>query len=292
MTPLSPWWLVRKNRTEDARQALLNLTSTDNTSYNVDNVIAMIKHTIDQEKCIDQGLRYCDCIKGVHLRRTEIACIAGAIPFLAGTGYTSQAIYFLSVAGLDPDAAYNIGLGQNALAFVGVVSSWLLMHYFGRRTLYLWGLSMVSIILLLIGILGTIPINNKGPVWVTGGLMMFFMFVYNSCLGPVAYAIVSETPSSNLRNKTVAIARIFLNLLNFAASWLNPAIINPTAWDLGGKGGFIWFAISLMALVWTFLRFPEMKGRTFGEIDDLFHQKISAKNFSQAHARVAAEPDD
>jgi SP family general alpha glucoside:H+ symporter-like MFS transporter len=302
----SPWWLVRKNRIEDARKALLSLTSSKNIGYDVDAVLAMIRHTVSQEEHIDRGTRYRDCLRGVGLRRTEITCVAGAVPFLAGTGFTSQAIYFLSVAGLSSDAAYNLGLGQNALGFIGVLASWVLMHRFGRRTLYLWGLTITCILLLLVGILGSVPSGgNKGAIWATGALMMTYMFVYNACLGPVAYVIVGETPSSRHRNKTVAIARIFLNILNFCGSWLNPAIINPTAWGLGGKGGYIWFAIAFATLVWTFFRFPEMKGRTYGELvsrptcfvslstdifvqDDLFQREVPAGQFADAAAHVAA----
>ncbi|KAJ4984299.1 sugar porter family MFS transporter [Stagonosporopsis vannaccii] len=265
--PESPWWLVRKNRIEDARKALMSLTSVKDMEHDIDSVLAMIRHTISQEEHVDQGARYWDCFQGVSLRRTEITCVAGAVPFLAGTGFTSQAIYFLSVAGLRSDAAYSLGLGQNALSFIGVLTSWALMHRFGRRTLYLWGLTITCIILLLVGILGSVPSGtNKGPIWATGALMMTYMFVYNACLGPVAYAVVGETPSSRHRNKTVAIARIFLNLFNFGGSWLNPAIINPTAWGLAGKGGYIWCGVAFATLVWTFFRFPEMKGRTYGEI--------------------------
>lgn len=266
----------------------------------------MIRHTISQEEHVDRGARYRDCLRGVGLRRTEITCIAGAIPFLAGTGFTSQAVYFLSVAGLSSDAAYNLGLGQNALGFIGVLTSWALMHRFGRRTLYLCGLTITCILLLLVGVLGSVPSGgNKGPIWATGALMMTYTFVYTACLGPVAYAVVGETPSARHRNKTVAIARIVLNLLNFGGSWLNPAIINPTAWDLGGKGGYIWFGIAFATLVWTFFRFPEMKGRTYGELvnrigpivfssanifaqDDLFQREIPARQFADAPAHVAA----
>ncbi|KAH6620295.1 putative maltose permease [Boeremia exigua] len=287
--PESPWWLVRKNRIKDARKALVDLSSARNLEHDVDSVLAMIRHTVSQEEHVEQGARYRDCLRGSALRRTEITCVAGAVPFLAGTGFTGQAVYFLSVAGLSSDNAYNLGLGQNALAFIGVLTSWALMHRFGRRTLYLWGLTFTCIILLLVGILGSVPSgSNKGPVWATGALMMVYMFVYTACLGPVAYTIVGETPSSQHRNKTVAIARIFLNLLNFGGSWLNPAIINPTAWSLGGKGGFIWFGIALATLVWTFFRFPEMRGRTYGEIDNLFQREIPARQFADTSAHVAA----
>lgn len=51
----SPWWLVRKNRIEEARKALVSLTSAENTAYNVDGVLAMIQHTISSEEHVGQG---------------------------------------------------------------------------------------------------------------------------------------------------------------------------------------------------------------------------------------------
>lgn len=218
----------------------------------------MIRYTIRSEEHVDQGTRYRDCLRGVGLRRTEITCVAGAVPFLAGTGFTSQAVYFLSVAGLSSDAAYNLGLGQNALGFIGVLTSWALMHRFGRRTLYLWGLTITCIILLLVGVLGSVPSGrNKGSIWATGALMMAYMFVYNACLGPVAYAIVGETPSSRHRNKTVAIARIFLNFFNFGGSWLNPAIINPLPGGLGERAVIFGLASLLRRLSGPTFDFPK-----------------------------------
>jgi MFS transporter, SP family, general alpha glucoside:H+ symporter len=71
--PESPWWLVRHERFEDAKRALLKLTSTKSgIPYNIDNQVAMIKATDAMERAMSEGTNYWDCFKGVDLRRTEM----------------------------------------------------------------------------------------------------------------------------------------------------------------------------------------------------------------------------
>lgn len=288
LTCFSPWWLVRVGRIEEAKQALLSLTTKKNVDYDVNAVIAMITNTIEMERAVGKDASYKACFQGPNLRRTEITCVGGAVPLLAGSSFGGLVVYFLSSAGLSPTNSYNVGVGMSAVSFMGVICSWFLVYRFGRRSIYLAAFSILLALLIIIGILGCLPASNTGALWATGGIMILFMFIYMACLGAIAYVVVAEMPTSELRNKTVAIARIFLNLGNFAASWLNPAIINPSAWNLRGKGAFVWAVPCGLTLVWTFFRFPETKGRSFGELDDLFHRGIPARRFKETKANIAA----
>ena len=56
-------------------------------------------------------------------------------------------------------------------------------------------------------------------------------------------------------------------------------MLNPTAWNWGAKAGFFWAVSCLICVVWTYFRLPEPKGRTYGELDVLFEQKVSARKF-------------
>ena len=67
LAPESPWWLVRKGRVEDAKKALLRLTSLDrDTDFDADETVAMIAHTTSLEEQITTGSSYLDCFKGVN----------------------------------------------------------------------------------------------------------------------------------------------------------------------------------------------------------------------------------
>jgi len=109
----------------------------------------MIKKTNDFEKTINEGTSYLDCLKGVDLRRTEIVCLVWLIQAAAGGTFIGYSTYFFESAGLDSSAAFGLTLGQYALGAVGTILSWTLMGYFGRRTLQLSGLVIVSTICVL-----------------------------------------------------------------------------------------------------------------------------------------------
>jgi MFS transporter, SP family, general alpha glucoside:H+ symporter len=158
------------------------------------------------------------------------------------------------------------------------------MRYVGRRTLYLYGLAIMFTILVTVGFMG---IPKDGPAvlgWISGGLLMLFVFTYDITVGPVCYCLVSEMPSTRLRIKSVVIARNCYNIASIVANFLNPPILNPTAWNLKGKGGFVWCGFCFLSFVWSYFRLPEPKGLSAGEIDVLFERGVSARNFSNIKA--------
>jgi MFS transporter, SP family, general alpha glucoside:H+ symporter len=73
LAPESPWWLVRHERPEDAKRALLRLTTAGLENFNVDETVAMMSHTNEVGKWMSSGgTTYFDCFRGTDLRRTEI----------------------------------------------------------------------------------------------------------------------------------------------------------------------------------------------------------------------------
>jgi hypothetical protein len=59
-------------------------------------------------------------------------------------------------------------------------------------------------------------------------------------------------------------------IFNFAI----PYMVNPDQGNLKGKVGFIFGGLAAMATVWSFFYVPELKGRTFDEIDQMFQAKV------------------
>ena len=50
LAPESPWWLVRKNRFEDAKRCILQLVSPCDIPFDADAQVALLKATNDLEK--------------------------------------------------------------------------------------------------------------------------------------------------------------------------------------------------------------------------------------------------
>jgi len=277
--PESPWWLVRRGRTEDAKKALAVLTSSKNAddSFNLEDTIAMMVTTNELEKALESGTGYFDCFKGIDLRRTEIVTVTWVIQNLCGSAFMGYSTYFYEQAGLVTTDAFDMSMAQYALGFIGTVGSWFLMGKVGRRTIYVNGLAVLTLLLLLIGLISIS--NSKGASWGIGSMLLIYTFIYDFTVGPVCYSLVAEIPSTRLKTKSIVIARNVYNVAGIVNGVIVPYMLNPSAWDWRGKSGFFWAGSCFLCLTWTYFRLPEPKGRTYGELDTLFERRIPARKF-------------
>ncbi|OBT53851.1 hypothetical protein VE04_07375 [Pseudogymnoascus sp. 24MN13] len=284
--PESPWWLVRQNRVADAEVALRKLRKKDVDDEEIANTLSMIVYTIKIENEMNTSSAYKDLFKGVNRRRTEITVFTYVIQELC-VPLLSYVVYFLQQAGLPTSQAFKFGLGQYSLAIVGVVVAWFLTPRFGRRTLILSGISFVTATTFLIGFLG-IPTNN--PVMygnVIGALLLLQYFVFFFTCGPVIYTVVTEIPSSYLRSKSVSLARATYNVNVIIYGQLMPRTTQKAWWNWGAKSGFFYGGIMCIGIIWGYFRLPETKDRTFAEIDILFMNGVSARDFPKTKVDLA-----
>lgn len=144
------------------------------------------------------------------------------------------------------------------MAFVGTCLSWVLISYFGRRTIYLSGISGLTSVLLLIGII-SVSTHNEAGLWAQASLCLIWQLFYSLSVGPICYAIISETSAVRLRAKTVVLARNTYNIVTVVAAVLEPYMMNPTEWNWKGKTAFFWAGSAALVVVWTFFRLPELK---------------------------------
>jgi len=157
--------------------------------------------------------------------------------------------------------------------------------------MYLWGLVGMLATLMIVGFLGIPSPSSTKLSWGCGGILIINMLLYFLTVGPVCFTIVPEVPAARLRNKTVAVARAAYNICGIGASFLNPAILNPLAWNLKAKGGFVWSALCILSVVWVYFRLPETKGRTPLELDTLFERKTQTRAFGTTHINTTEMAD-
>lgn len=201
-----------------------------------------------------------------------------AQPF-CGSSMGGTPTYFFIQAGLPTTISFKMSVGGLALAALGTIISWKLLHAFGRRTLYLWGLGLLALILFLVGFISVGAAHSVAGNYAQATLMLMWLFVYYMTVGPICYAIIGETSATRLRNKSVCLARIAYYIAQITCNVVNPYMLNPTAGDWKGKTGFFWGAWALVFFVWTWLRLPEMKGRTYEELDLLFANRVKTRAF-------------
>ncbi|CAK7244174.1 MAG: hypothetical protein STHCBS139747_005709 [Sporothrix thermara] len=296
--PESPWWLVRRGRIEDAKRALLRLTSrkereavdpaTGESSFDTDATIAMMVHTTALEANATKGASYLDCFRGHDLRRTEIVCMVWAIQNFSGNSFSNYSTYFLEQAGLSSRKAYGFALGQYAFNIVGVVGAWFLMSKgIGRRSLYLYGLCGLCCMLFIMGFLGLVPDAHRDQASIaTGSIMLCWALCYQLSVGTVCYSLVAEISTRRLQIKTVVLGRALYIVVGIICSVLTPYMLNPGAWNWQNYAGFFWAGICFLCIIYTYFRVPEPTGRSFAELDVLFEQGVSARKFPTTQVDV------
>ncbi|RSH76957.1 uncharacterized protein EHS24_003895 [Apiotrichum porosum] len=288
LAPESPFYLVRAGRLEDAERSVARLAKRG-AKTQPEQIVAMMVRVTNLEKEHQSGTSYFDCFRGTDLRRTEIVCIAWACQILSGTQFANQPTYFFQQAGFNTANSFNLGLGVKALAFIGTCGSWVTMTFFGRRTIFLWGLGTMTLLLLLVGAVAFPAANSQSAAWGQAALIFAWVFVYDFTTGPLAYAIVGEVSSTRLRAKSVGLARNVYNITKIVAGLLATYQINPTAWNWKGKAGFFWAGSAGLAFVWAYFRLPETKGRSFRELDILFERRVPSRKFKET---VIQETDE
>lgn len=156
---------------------------------------------------------------------------------MANSILTDKSSYFFEQLGLDTSTVYSLNLGGLGLALGGTIISWLVcMPYFGRRTLYLWGMFTMALLLLIIGILN-VWTTRPSVGYSQAALAMFWNLIFDMTVGQLGWSLPAEVGSTRVRQKTVCLARNAYYLVNIVASVLQQYFMNPTAWNLRGYTG-------------------------------------------------------
>ncbi|CAK7238418.1 hypothetical protein SEUCBS140593_010668 [Sporothrix eucalyptigena] len=296
--PDSPWWLVRQGRLEDAEKSICRL-SKNLSPEQAKQRLAVIVHTnnLEQQQMLSQTGKmasYLDCFRGANLVRTEIACVVFAAQSLVGQVFVGSPTYFFVQAGINPSDAYKLGFGASGLAVLGTLFSWVLMTYFGRRPLMIVGFAGMAVLLLSIALLTYHTVDGgtattTGALWAQSGLALAWLTVYSSLFGSQSLSMAAEVSATRVRSHTLSLARATYMVWAIIDGVIETALLNPTEGNLKGKAGFVWFAFTLLLLVWSLFRVPETKGRTFEELDILFEQKVPLWKFSETEVGVLGE---
>ncbi|XP_062255957.1 solute carrier family 2, facilitated glucose transporter member 1 [Platichthys flesus] len=256
--PESPrYLLISLNQEEEARKALVRLRGTEDVSDDIQEMKEEgMKMAMEKKVTIPELFR-----SPSYRQPIIIAIVLQLSQQLSGINavfYYSTSIF--AKAGLTQPIYATIGAGVVNVVFT--VISLFLVERAGRRTLHLIGLAGMAICALLMTISLSLGKTNPSLSYMAMVAVFGFVASFEMGPGPIPWFIVAELFSQGPRPAAMAVS----GFSNWTANFL-VGLSFPKLEELCGPYVFIIFTVLLIGFfIFTYLRVPETKGRTFDDI--------------------------
>jgi hypothetical protein len=89
------------------------------------------------------------------------------------------------------------------------------------------------------------------------------------------WIVTAETPTLQLREKTITIATFSGFAIGILVTFINPYMQDEGYGNLQGKVGFVYGSFSVIAAFWVAFVLPEMRSRALEELDEMFGRRLS-----------------
>nr|XP_018265060.1 uncharacterized protein I303_03242 [Kwoniella dejecticola CBS 10117]OBR87218.1 hypothetical protein I303_03242 [Kwoniella dejecticola CBS 10117] len=239
-------------------------------------------HHIETSSSHSTSVGLTEPLKGIHLRRTLLAC--GLLGFQQLVGAT------FIVAGTPDNLSLSLGEMSFTVQVLGNLFSWFTIDRLGRRLCLVGGLGLMTVTLIIIGI--TWAIRSSASLWCMVAFMTVWAFLYQASIGACGYSLAAEAPSPRLRSLSIGFAQGSAQICAWAMGFATPYMINPDEGNLGGYVGFVFAGICGIATVWAYFAVPETKGRSIAEMEYLWEARVAPRRWKGHQIEANASPLD
>ncbi|KAF5006850.1 hypothetical protein FDECE_6797 [Fusarium decemcellulare] len=223
----------------------------------------------------------------MNMKRAVISTLPFTFQNIVGVplmfGYTT---YFFQLAGVDDPFLGNIV--KQMVLVVGIIISFYTVDKVGRRTLVIWGGAAMATICFIVGGLGFMTQTSASGMALVA-LCSLWAFVYANSLAPIGWISLVEISSPSLRAKTTSIAVTIQYLTGILFNYCVPLMLSNQYAGWGQKIGLFFGGITLVYLIPCVMLFPETKGRTYHELDELFERRVPAWRFASTKTSHQSE---
>ncbi|RBQ86169.1 hypothetical protein VDGD_20780 [Verticillium dahliae] len=213
----------------------------------------MMRRPFELEKT-EKEPNHLELFKGTDCYRTLIVCCVYAAQNLTGNLIANQAVYVFEQASMSTDTAFAM--------------------------VYLWGSAFNVVLLVALGAAASFGKSTAASLAQASlGLIVSVLFTLGPA--PASWVIIGETSAIRLRPLTTGIGRGCYYVANIPCILLASYMLNPKSGNLGGKCGYVWGGTGLFCLIMAYFYLPEMKGRSYREIDILFKRRVPARKWTK-----------
>ncbi|KAF9954726.1 hypothetical protein BGZ72_004334 [Mortierella alpina] len=288
--PFSPRWLADQGRNAEALEVLANLRANGNQN---DPVVLAEYKEIEDAITFDrtQAARsYKELFQKPYVRRVFLGMSLQSWSQLTGMNVAMYYIVFIfQGAGITgQNANLQASSIQYVLNVVMTIPAILFIDKWGRRPVLLVGSTFMALWLFLIGGLmgkygGPSKLDaNQTTTWAIQGndpashavIACSYLFVCSFAIswGPVSWTYPAEIYPLRIRSKAVSLSTASNWAFNFILAYAVP----PALENIQYRTYFIFAVFCVAMTIHVFFMFPETKGRTLEEMDELFNSDFPA----------------
>lgn len=271
LLPESPRWLIKKERLEEAADVLAKLNGDSPDSEAVAEEVNNIHHSILDEHVGHSSSPF-SLTRNRHLHRTILAVSVNILAQMTGVNIVT----FYSTSIFQKDFHYS---GTTSRIISACLQVWqfacaglavLIIDKFGRRTLLIAAAVGMAISQACLAGLSS-DLANKSAA---GAAFFFYfsaLFFFPIGLFLIPFMYAAEIAPLRIRSKVTAMSASANWLFNFLLAEVTPVGFN----NIQYRYYIVYAAISAFAAVVFGLLYPETKGRSLEEIDEIFLQSRS-----------------
>ncbi|KAJ6010172.1 hypothetical protein N7499_004423 [Penicillium canescens] len=270
MLPESPRWLIKTGKVEEGRKVLAALLDADEHSDTINNNI----------RDIEASLAYCgsgswtDMFKNGEQRlfhRAYLAATGQMFQQMCGVNlitYYATTI-FEQYLGMDAVRARVLAAAMGLMQPFGGYLAYYTIDRLGRRPLMLWSAGAMAICMAgLAGTTSDVAADNTGALAMAVVFLYCFQFIFTVGYSGLTFLYAAEMAPLQVRAAVSAVSTATVWAFNFLL-----AQVTPVGFSTIGSRYYIVFAVVNAAIVPSvYFFFPETKGRTLEEIDEIFAQ--------------------
>ncbi|KAK1585662.1 general substrate transporter [Colletotrichum navitas] len=270
LLPESPRWLIKQGRFEDAKKVMAALEGLPEDSEVINEELSLIRDAYVEEQHQAGSVFAMGPERQFH--RAALAVGLAVLAQMSGINIVTfySTTIFEQQLNYSPTESRIFSACIQVWQFISAGFALVLIDKFGRRKLLMAGaLGMCVAQTSLAGLMSDRADKSAAEAAIFFYFVAMFFFPVGLFLLPFMYA--AEIAPLNIRAQVTAISACANWLFNFLVAEVSPHAME----NIGYRYYIVYSCITLFTFVVLFFFYPETKGRTLEEIDDIFIQSKS-----------------